>query len=608
MKQFLYSILFLLPFSVFGQVLAPTNATTKLAGGVSTSFNSFYFTSGGQYGWLNGSTGLWEQNVTGRQITSFYYPRTHIDSVFVPFTDTATFLANYIPKYVNSTIPSQKLFTAATTYFAPTATIQNWTFPGSVYVLNNQNARTWISVNNPDNGASSEGGIILHGDSTHDSFGEGNRYIYISQRSSTAAFPYTNKALIFSGGTTDGQLYYVDNGDFEFSTQKPHLTVTDFYPDFYIRGSPVPGDDRYHSFGIGMGTKHVNFAGMEKAFTIVTDSISNLNGTKGIALELINAKATTSGVTTSSIISYADTAAGYKITQISSITNGTDRKSGYLSFVTDSAGVADSITFNGHTINHIALSGEAKYTGGRSLNPLDFIYKQKADSLYAPVGNYITALTFNGLGDVRYLQLTGGTMTGSTVGIANAQGIATSSLVSPSLYPLQVGDGVADKRALFYGTNVVQAKFSYPGSSGMGMGSNSSGVLIFSNDANTNVASISQSGKGTFAGNLSATLPAYSSGTYLPVVYNSTNGRFETTISASPPIHGNYTNTLTGATVITVTIGSTMGNSSYYTSITPRDLVTAVNYYISAQTTTTFAVTFVSALTGSVSFDWNVTP
>jgi len=106
---------------------------------------------------------------------------------------------------------------------------------------------------------------------------------------------------------------------------------------------------------------------------------------------------------------------------------------------------------------------------------------------------------------------------------------------------------------------------------------------------------------------------AYTSTAYLPSSGFTTSAintlyGYTPANSAYVPIHGNYTNTLTGATVINVTIGSTMGNSSYYTSITPRDLITAVNYYISAQTTTSFAVTFISALTGSVSFDWNVIP
>lgn len=73
-------------------------------------------------------------------------------------------------------------------------------------------------------------------------------------------------------------------------------------------------------------------------------------------------------------------------------------------------------------------------------------------------------------------------------------------------------------------------------------------------------------------------------------------------------IHGNSTTTGAATTAVTVTIGSTMANTNYYVDISPQDLLTAVNYYISAKTTTTFTVTFISALTGSINFDYSVTP
>ncbi len=73
-------------------------------------------------------------------------------------------------------------------------------------------------------------------------------------------------------------------------------------------------------------------------------------------------------------------------------------------------------------------------------------------------------------------------------------------------------------------------------------------------------------------------------------------------------IKGNSTTTGTATTDVVVTIGSTMANTTYTVSITPRDLLTAVNYYISAQTTTTFTITFVTALTGSINFDWTLNP
>jgi hypothetical protein len=79
-------------------------------------------------------------------------------------------------------------------------------------------------------------------------------------------------------------------------------------------------------------------------------------------------------------------------------------------------------------------------------------------------------------------------------------------------------------------------------------------------------------------------------------------------LTSSLPIHSNSTTTGTGTTAVTVTIGSTMANTNYYVDIAPQDLLTAVNWYVSAKTTTTFTITFVSALTGSINFDWDVIP
>lgn len=79
-------------------------------------------------------------------------------------------------------------------------------------------------------------------------------------------------------------------------------------------------------------------------------------------------------------------------------------------------------------------------------------------------------------------------------------------------------------------------------------------------------------------------------------------------VTSTLPIHGNSTTTGTATTAVTVTIGSTMANTNYMVNIAPQDLLTAVNWYISAKTTTTFTITFVTALTGSINFDWEVIP
>lgn len=89
---------------------------------------------------------------------------------------------------------------------------------------------------------------------------------------------------------------------------------------------------------------------------------------------------------------------------------------------------------------------------------------------------------------------------------------------------------------------------------------------------------------------------------------NSTKIATTAYVQAAGAIHGNSTTTGAATTAVTVTIGSTMANTTYYVGIAPQDLLTAVNWYISAKTTTTFTVTFVSALTGSINFDYVINP
>lgn len=65
-----------------------------------------------------------------------------------------------------------------------------------------------------------------------------------------------------------------------------------------------------------------------------------------------------------------------------------------------------------------------------------------------------------------------------------------------------------------------------------------------------------------------------------------------------------FTATGTATTTFTVSIGQTLGNTTYKVNITPNNLLTSALYYVNNKTTTTFDVVFQTALTGSVSFDW----
>lgn len=67
---------------------------------------------------------------------------------------------------------------------------------------------------------------------------------------------------------------------------------------------------------------------------------------------------------------------------------------------------------------------------------------------------------------------------------------------------------------------------------------------------------------------------------------------------------GSYNGTGTGTTAFTVTFGGTQPNTTYQVVITPTNALTASVLYVTSKTTTTFTVTFLTGLTGAVTFDW----
>jgi len=71
---------------------------------------------------------------------------------------------------------------------------------------------------------------------------------------------------------------------------------------------------------------------------------------------------------------------------------------------------------------------------------------------------------------------------------------------------------------------------------------------------------------------------------------------------------GSFTATGTATTTFTVTIGTTQANTSYNVSATPLNTLSAAPFFVTNKTTTTFDVTYLSGLTGSVRFDWEVFP
>ncbi len=69
---------------------------------------------------------------------------------------------------------------------------------------------------------------------------------------------------------------------------------------------------------------------------------------------------------------------------------------------------------------------------------------------------------------------------------------------------------------------------------------------------------------------------------------------------------GSYSNSVTAIATFTVTIGSTMPNTSYKVNVTPTAALSAALFYVTNKTTTTFDVVYLAGLTGTVTFDWSI--
>ena len=105
----------------------------------------------------------------------------------------------------------------------------------------------------------------------------------------------------------------------------------------------------------------------------------------------------------------------------------------------------------------------------------------------------------------------------------------------------------------------------------------------------------------------------FSSGTNLSIVENGTfefdgtnfyctaNGTRQNNLKG---YSGSFSATGTATTAFTVTFGGTQPNATYQVLITPTNVLTAAVLYVTSKTTTTFTVTFITGLTGTVAFDW----
>lgn len=77
-------------------------------------------------------------------------------------------------------------------------------------------------------------------------------------------------------------------------------------------------------------------------------------------------------------------------------------------------------------------------------------------------------------------------------------------------------------------------------------------------------------------------------------------------LTSDVPIAGSFSGVGTATTVFTVTIGATQANTTYKVNVTPTNLLAAAMFYVTNKTTTTFDVTFLTGLTGTVQFDWSL--
>ena len=164
-----------------------------------------------------------------------------------------------------------------------------------------------------------------------------------------------------------------------------------------------------------------------------------------------------------------------------------------------------------------------------------FVPKQWASGKYTIAGNRIGT----GLWEFKGSDASTSRAYFGTAGLTPAGGEAQFSDTFPQIF-FEAKGGAANNKLwdFLIGSNTfsIRAPNDANSSAGTAMQITRSGATI------TNVSF--PSGAVSVSGNLSASLPAYSSGTNLPVVYNSTNSRFETSTSIPSYAEGTWTPTL----------------------------------------------------------------
>lgn len=191
----------------------------------------------------------------------------------------------------------------------------------------------------------------------------------------------------------------------------------------------------------------------------------------------------------------------------------------------------------------------------------------------------------------------------ATLRIENSPTMGTNSTPTNQVYALDVVAGISH---FGVGAN-ISAVFDGPTAINYGTGNSSIGLII--GPSTTSVVAINmQVGVDVTGGLLTQSGNLWYNGTNLYFVDGSGSGVARDLLRPTKILAGSVSQVGTATTTFTVTIGSTQVNNTYKINVTPTSALSAALFYVTNKTTTTFDVTYLAGLTGTVSFDWSLFP
>ncbi len=87
-------------------------------------------------------------------------------------------------------------------------------------------------------------------------------------------------------------------------------------------------------------------------------------------------------------------------------------------------------------------------------------------------------------------------------------------------------------------------------------------------------------------------------------ITNSASTRQTIAYTSEQVISSGFSQVAAAVTTFTVPIGQTLSSTNYRVNVTSTSVLAAASWYVNNKTTTTFDVVFLTALTGTVTFDW----